>query len=599
MEINPLTWSSFKNKIENKTYILCFTDNNYIIKFPGIICNLLKFPGDISGSSNYDKKVQILNSEITDLNPDSVTWTEAKINLPPLDVFFSSMGISPYSTLQISNYVTSPESSKLNKGYTMLETSYVISGSSGVGGVGGGGGGNNNSKKINRLFLSIDSDGLDITIQTSKVVNLKFCVSKIPVSGFKIFVNESEMYDAFFTLFVTSNINRFYFYGIMTQKKILEIVKKYKIKSPISKIPWLPPIIYEKKCSNSVYGEVIVEKLKLLGIEQIDLHKFMKKFYPNLSSYDLNTINNFYVGARTNNISEMLCKLCEELKVDFIMERMSDLCGVINEDLLDSSDTKLVSKMMFKIDPTTLFGKLNIKTPKTKYPSSGLYSDVYVYDYSELYLTVIEARESKEVKGTKDNFNLSELISNSPTPPDFISSLYHSSFIEGKGDIDQLEEMMKRDDVFEIGSGTLKTIGENSASWIKKITHYSQYLILSHDSYIIQDDFGQITFYGLSELCNPSFPVAKSYILDFLKYLFSLDECENDGGGSREGKENRREEPNIPEVKEIIEGLINNEYLQTINGIQSINIYKGLPLDRTWYRKKLLYYREMMLPFLP
>ena len=142
--------------------------------------------------------------------------------------------------------------------------------------------------------------------------------------------------------------------------------------------------------------------------------------------------------------------------------------------------------------------------------------------------------------------------------------------------------------VFEISSFILKTIGigieENNSGYVKKLAHYPYYLVLSHDSYIIQDDLGNITLYGLSELCSPVFPAAKEYINSFLLYIFgSLDPSE----------------PQPPEVREVDQGLINGEYVQTINGPQLVSEYMGSPLDRSWYRKKLLYYREMLLPFLP
>lgn len=575
MEITPISW--FPVKVKNdKSYIYCFTDNGLIIKFPAISLSLLQFASELPESNFWDKRVQIANFNLDDLSNESkndkeslVTWIEAKCNIPLLDAFFASMSITPYANLQITNYIESLKSNKI------LETSYVMLSDTNQ---------KNMNININRLFYSfLDNETIDVLIDVNKTItHLRYVIGKIPTANnVKVFADIDLLLEAFFFLITTHNISRIYCYNIHIVKKLS---LKIRNKLPnISKLSWLPPLIYEKKVATN-FGEMMIEKIKIIGVEQIDIYKFMKRFYPGLSSYDIETINSFYsnsfdssIKSRDANSAEVLYELFKLLSIDDNLEKLANITGVCIEDLLDLSTKDLVKKMMFRIDPTTSFADKGWKEPKVKCITPGLYNDVYVYDYSELYLI--------SMRNSKDNITkmLADLISD--TPPEFISTVYHSEFVKLDSDevMTKLDEIIGRKDVIEISSYTLKVIGDNLANWVRKLSHYPGYLVLSHDSYIICDDLGHISVYGLNEICHPPFLAASIYIGDLLSYIFGLVDDNS--------------EPKIPDVKEVEMGLINKEYVYTINGMTNINEYTGTTLDRAWYRKKLLGYREILLPF--
>ena len=589
MDINPICWFPVITK-GDKSHIYCFTDNGYVIQFPAITISLLKFEAEVpdpnsktNNSENYDKNVQVCNFDVkllskSESTPDRefVSWIDSKTELPLLEVFFSQLNIRPYTQLHITNYVPN-----VNNKY-LLETSYVTTSEDISDEI---------DKDVNSLFYhfpnDIYQDPVHVTLMVGgKMINHQLLISKTPVSNCRIFSNETDLLDFFFSLIPTYNIFRIYSYN----DDLVNRVRRYKLPN-ISKLSWLPPVIYEK---NGIL------KLKMIGIEQIDILKFMKRFYPGLPSYNLEIISDFY-SKSSGTPSEILANLVDCLNINKNLEKLANICAVTIVDVLDLSFKELVNKCLFHLDETTVFSSNSYMSPKIKSPLPGLYSDVYVYDYSEIYVKAMGSKKFDERQETNHKTNdllsvternrdkskfqltkvLSELISDSP--PEFISNIYHSEFVI-KEKLEQLDAVLARKDVFAVGPYILKTVGENTGNWVKKLAHYPNYLVLSHDSYIIQDDFGNIWFYGLSELCHPIFPAAELYIHDFLLYVF---DCNSNG------------EPPIPEVREPELGIVKRSYLQTINGIEDVSEYRGAPLDKLWYRKKLLGYREMLLPFLP
>jgi len=314
------------------------------------------------------------------------------------------------------------------------------------------------------------------------------------------------------------------------------------------------------------------ETLKYLynpNIEQIDFIRVFLKWFPGLPNYKLETIAKIYLGEGKSDIvieqmfldfymqspegtekladysvkdSMLLAQLNQKLGIDQLLENICNQSGSLLNDLIETYNSDIVSKIAYINDPASIFltgGGTN--TFLFNFESNKVYYDICVYDYSNYYIIEMQQHDDDYT------FGLSERIKNLPGP--LKAEMFWSKYYTGDAEI--LKDLIMKLDVIEISNTILKTIGtaKDETETLILLDRYTHLLTLGKVSYIAENWLNQIVRSGTAKLLKSKFKLADSFLIECLKYLF-------DEGGY----------PAFPKLEDVpIESLVIREKVKAVD----------------------------------
>ena len=305
-----------------------------------------------------------------------------------------------------------------------------------------------------------------------------------------------------------------------------------------------------------MFGKEFAWGLFLPGIEQLDLLPYFRKFHPGLPNYRLDTVGKKFVGVGKTGLtipelnkfyregdpeglkvggeyalqdSILLADLQEKLNIDRKIERLANQTGITAEEVLRLDDQEIADRYIYQLDPGLYFERGRAgQSPYLSPAEPGLYQPiVYVYDYSPLYIrALIES---------KNSLNLKIAIGLPNAYPSLIYKIFYSRVINRNlidislnqyltnihsvGVFSRTEYLIFSVVPLEKYEGPLINRKLYSPKLVSK---HRSYLAITKTNYITLDDEGNMMRYGLSEICNPPYPLAEEVVDQYLKYFFNI-----------------------------------------------------------------------------
>lgn len=295
------------------------------------------------------------------------------------------------------------------------------------------------------------------------------------------------------------------------------------------------------------FGSEIGQTINLPGTEIIDLIHYYRRFYPYLRNHSLNTISNKFIGdgktdltndemidaIRMNDINKIgrvieysyvnSLKMCELWNFNDAQGRIDLICnnlGINIDTLLHSNFSHIVDLIVYNIDAGAVFASGNNGRPHyIKEASNGIYQNVYIYDYSELYRQLLIKSDQKLAS------TLGERLEGAPSQ--LILESFYSKYINREELlpllIDMLDTLINTKLVIAIEPTIIRSVGSLDTNWIKILDIIPFYIPVSKASYIILNNKSEIEKSGLSKLCRPKFKLANDIIDQYIISLYSDD----------------------------------------------------------------------------
>jgi len=359
--------------------------------------------------------------------------------------------------------------------------------------------------------------------------------------------DEKDLLTKFFAIYNTFQPDRQIYYNgdMFDMPYLLNRLAINNIEIPkISKIRTLTPWVIRRSYPTP-FGREYERTINIPGTEIIDLIHFYRRFYPHLKNHKLDTVSKFFIGEgktgltiddmmdaiRTNN-PDLLAKVVDYSYVDSL--RMSELwlssntqhvldsvCNnmcVSADSLLRSHFEDIINKLLFNIDPGTAVFNNAFGTPDhLKDAVQGIYRNVHVYDYSELYRQIMIMSDhpvSVELANRLDG-----------APHKLILTAFYSSYVDKSIAspllTTMLESVLESNMIIALEPFIIRSIGPLNADWLKQIAISSCYVSVAKASYIILNESGELEPAGLSKLCRPKFSLASDIIKQYLTLVYS------------------------------------------------------------------------------
>jgi hypothetical protein len=184
------------------------------------------------------------------------------------------------------------------------------------------------------------------------------------------------------------------------------------------------------------------------------------------------------------------------------------------------------------VEPGSVYLQKNVKNElinTSEIIPNKLYSNVYVYDYTNYY--TIEMQQYDD----DFTFGLSEKSKNFPSP--LKSELFKSEYYLGGSNL--IQKLFNQNKCIEITNNVIKTIGEaqDETGSLVVLDRYNYLLTLGKVSFIAENHLGQIIKVGTAKVIKPKFKLGVDFLDLCLKYLF----------GGKIGISNNLEIPILPE----------------------------------------------------
>ena len=363
----------------------------------------------------------------------------------------------------------------------------------------------------------------------------------------EIFNAEVDLIRMFYSIIDTTNPDKLISYNGYSYD-IPYIIKRsrlLKIELPkFSKIRSFQPYIRMIKI-NSIFGEERVEDIILPGLEKIDLVDYYRKTNPYYPNYKLDSIANAILGQGKTGlpISRMMeivknkdsvsmakvvdysyidsLRLLQLYKQDQIAEMLEELTSnlaVTNETFLRESFKDILEKTIYNIDPFWVYrtSDIDIKRPRTYIPTPGFYSQLFVYDYTNLYLEIMQTSSNELVN------ELGRRLEGSP--PGLILEAFYSRFVYSdelynifKG---ELEKHLSDRNIVAIYPTKVFSIQEIDDPNFRIVNEYLEYLAVSDHSYISMHPDESIESVGMANLCRPPCKIIKDLIESYFRKIY-------------------------------------------------------------------------------
>ena len=318
----------------------------------------------------------------------------------------------------------------------------------------------------------------------------------------------------------------------------------------ISKILSLTPRITQHQYPTP-FGREMERTVKLPGTEIHDLLHYYRRFYPHLRNHRLDTVASGLIGegktdltidemmdaVRTND-PEKLSQVVEYSYVDSfrmfqlwnhedgnqllsVQGRIESVCnnlGVSANTLLRDSFGSIINLAAYNIDAGAALAGGTKGTPShLKEAVKGIYRNVYIYDYSELYRMLL-VQSDQHLAST-----LGERLEGAP--PQLILEAFYCKYVDRTELLPMLQRVLDSvigtQMVIAIEPTIIRTIGPLTVDWLKMLDNNPYYVSVAKASYIILNGDGDVEKSGLSKLCRPKFELASDIIEEYLTLAYS------------------------------------------------------------------------------
>jgi hypothetical protein len=293
------------------------------------------------------------------------------------------------------------------------------------------------------------------------------------------------------------------------------------------------------------FGREWERTIDIPGTEIIDLIHYYRRFYPHFKNHKLDTVATGFIGEgktglsiedmmdaiRTENADKMATvvdysfvdslRMAQLWNATDVQDNVDIICnniGVSANTLLRSSFEDIINRAVYNIDAGSSIIKGKYGSPEhIKEAARGIYRNVFIYDYSELY---------RQVMLLSDQPIASTLASRlEGAPPKLIMTAFYSAYVDRTDLIPLLNTMLDSvlgtNMIIAVEPFTIRSIGPLDADWLDRIDMSPCYVSVAKASYIVIDGSGDLETAGLSKLCRPKFELAQDVILQYLTLIYS------------------------------------------------------------------------------
>jgi len=558
------------------------TDNRSVnIKFPAGSTYIMRYSDPIDSEvidelndslnadwireSPLDPRVIMVHNPSLDTSDNSTsTWINSEKDPQGLLAsFWQSSGIKPYDWLIINNYeILTTKTTICDLEVIMNETSLIhanlnLSVS--------------NSRKLLFWDIEVLNPDVDQFPSADNPNHIIFMISLIISFGDRVYGyllllgniatfdtpinisfiqynNEKDLLTGFFDIIGREQPDRMISYNgdLFDMPYIAKRCRLHNIIiPPISKFVNYRPQFVDKRIATP-FGIEFAKSLILPGIEQLDLLPFARRFYPSLPNHKLETFSQYLIGEGKTGLdietmiqhvksldpermrivaeysvkdSLLLYRDWQEAKIEQRLELIANSSGILIDEVINSSFDKLVESLAYNIDPSSTFKiGFSIEPTHLLIAQPGIYSNVFIYDYANLYLQLL----------IESNIPLNREIGlrlrNMNAPSNLIYNTFFSRYVDRNFIMPLFNSILSSfTSVIEIGPFELKVTSPLTESWLIPVNTLLHYVVISKASFILHNDDDSLTFQGPSQVCRPPFDLARQLIIQQLRAKFNGD----------------------------------------------------------------------------
>lgn len=287
------------------------------------------------------------------------------------------------------------------------------------------------------------------------------------------------------------------------------------------------------------------ETIIIPGTEILDLFNYYRLFYPNLKNHKLNTISGEFLDQRKftmgdNQIIEALktndpdkianivdysfidilriSELWDHNSIQLKVETICNNLGISTDTLLRKDINNIIDLAVYNIDAgSALMGGKIDKPNHLKDAIRGIYRNVFIYDYSELYRNIMLMSKEPIINILANRLE--------GAPPHIILSAFYSKYIDRTNLLPEftkeLNNIISTKTIIAIQPTIIISIGPLIIDWLKIINTKPFYISVSNASYIILNNNSEIDSVGISKLCRPKFELANDIIRQYFNLAYS------------------------------------------------------------------------------
>lgn len=359
--------------------------------------------------------------------------------------------------------------------------------------------------------------------------------------------DEKDLIAKFFAIYNTFKPDRQIYYNgdMFDMPYLLNRLNIHDLNIPrISKIPSVVPHTITRVYPTP-FGREAARTMIIPGIEIVDLIHYYRRFYPHFKNHKLDTMGKFFLGEGKTGltIDEMMTairlddkdqlakvveysfvdslrmsELWEDTNVEETLESICNNLGISIDTLLRVEFDAIIDRVAYNIDAgaVTLKGKGGAPT-HLKEATKGIYRNVYVYEYSELYRQVMLLSDQNII-----NVLAARLEG---APPKLIMTAFYSPYVDRTELIPilnvMLESVLNTNMIIALEPFIIRSIGPLNADWLKEVSRSPSYVSVAKASYIILSQDGELELAGLARLCRPKFELAVDIIKQYLTLVYA------------------------------------------------------------------------------
>jgi DNA polymerase elongation subunit (family B) len=550
------------------TFILKFTekiDNDITSNIFDILSPTSMKTSDIDPTILIVRAPEVSPKDVMD-NDGVATWTDVKQDpYGEVESLWESLEIGPYEWLSIDNYFPIPGKTTSCDINIRTEEEFIHSAAN-----------HNFSDIFPRLFIwdietfaskqgeftnssnpddfifmisiiTVSRDGSNAYVIVKGDVNLDLITQdtqKIIILRAK---DEEDLLTKFFDVYGTFRPDReIYYNGDMFDMPYLidrMIINNIEIPK-VSKILTVSPKIVNRGVPTP-FGMEIAASIDVPGTESIDLLHYYRRFYPYMRNHRLDTVAKTIIGrgktgltidemmevVRLGDPNEMAkvvdysfvdsLRLFELWNVSDIQNDLESVCnnlGVDINSLLRLSLEGIIDHAVYNIDAGSAITRGKYDKPTfLKEAVRGIYRNVSIYDYSELY------RQMMLSSGQVLAATLGERLEGAP--PKLILTAFYSNYIDRTNLLPKiiqiLDTVIGTDTVIAIEPTVIRSIRPLKANWLKLISTEACYVSVAKASYLTLGSDGEIESSGLARLCRPKFQFVSSLVKQYITLAYS------------------------------------------------------------------------------
>ncbi|CAH6420457.1 DNA polymerase family B [uncultured virus] len=358
--------------------------------------------------------------------------------------------------------------------------------------------------------------------------------------------DEKELISQFFAIYNTFGPDRQIYYNgdMFDMPYLLNRLTFHDYEIPrITKITTLvPKTIWHRY--PTPFGSEMAQTVLLPGTEIIDLLHYYRRFYPNFNSHRLDVVSQHFLkeGKADLTIDEMMdavrtddptkiSKVIDYSYVDSlrmyqlwntneVQSRLETVCnnlGISIDTLLRKSFDEIIDRTAFNVDAgTAVVGGSKAKPSHLKDAVKGIYRNVFIYDYSELYRQLMISSDQPIAAILGDRLE--------GAPPALIVAAFYSKYVDRTELLPSLNSMLDsvigKNTVIALESTIIRSISRLDANWLQLVDTISSYISVAKASYIVLDDSGEMETAGLAKLCRPKFELAAEIVQQYITRVY-------------------------------------------------------------------------------